>query len=126
LPGSANYFCQGWVTYAETAKIQQLGVTPETITQFGIVSEAVAKAMALGAQKRAGATIGVGITGLAGPTGETPQTPVGTVCISLANGTQTESRTFHFPGDREMVRDRAAKIALIWLRFAIEGRRLPF
>jgi nicotinamide-nucleotide amidase len=127
IPGSSSYFRQGYVTYSNESKTDLLLVPAELIAAHGAVSEAVAQAMARGAQEQSGAPYALAITGIAGPDGGTPQKPVGTVCIALANGTQPVSvRTFRFPGDREMVRDRSAKMALTMLRFALLGRPMPF
>jgi nicotinamide-nucleotide amidase len=82
--------------------------------------------MAQGARHRAGTSFALAITGVAGPTGGTPQKPVGLACIALAHPSGTDARTFNFPGDREMVRDRAAKMALTMLRYHLLGRPMPF
>jgi nicotinamide-nucleotide amidase len=93
--------------------------------------------MSMEAAQRAGADYGLGISGIAGPDGGTSEKPVGTVCIGLARwdrksplGQQDQSdvgaRKFLFPGDREMIRDRSAKMALTMLRFHLLGRPLPF
>jgi nicotinamide-nucleotide amidase len=127
VPGSSEYFSHGWVTYSEEAKQQQLGIPAELIHRHGVVSEPVAVAMARGARTRARSDVAVGITGVAGPTGGSPTAPVGTVCIALVDATETPlARTFNFPGDREMVRDRAARMALTMLRFHLLGKSLPF
>jgi nicotinamide-nucleotide amidase len=127
IPGSSSYFRQGYVTYSNESKTDLLLVPAELIAAHGAVSEAVAQAMARGAQEQSGAPYALAITGIAGPDGGTPQKPVGTVCIALANGTQPVSvRTFRFPGDREMVRDRSAKMALTMLRFALLAKPMPF
>jgi nicotinamide-nucleotide amidase len=127
IPGSSTYFRQGYVTYSNESKTDLLLVSAELIAAHGAVSEPVAEAMARGAQEQSGAPYALAITGIAGPDGGTPQKPVGTVCIALANGAEPLSvRTFHFPGDREMVRDRSAKMALTMLRFALLGKPMPF
>jgi nicotinamide-nucleotide amidase len=126
IPGSSTYFRQGYVTYSNESKTDLLQVAPELIATHGAVSEPVAEAMARGAQKQSGAPYALAITGIAGPDGGTPQKPVGTVCVALANAQQMIVRTFRFPGDREMVRDRSAKVALTMLRFALLGKPMPF
>jgi nicotinamide-nucleotide amidase len=126
IPGSSRYFRQGWVTYSNEAKTDLLGVPAELIAQHGAVSEPVALAMAKGAQTQSGAYYALGITGIAGPDGGTPDKPVGTVWISLAAGDTVTARRFVFTGDREMIRDRAAKLALTLLRFRLLGKELPF
>jgi nicotinamide-nucleotide amidase len=126
VPGSSTYFHRGWVTYDPAAKEEVLGVGFSIVREHGLVSEPVAVAMANGARTRAGAAYGIGITGVAGPGGGTEQTPVGTVCIAVTSRDQQSFRTFNFPGDREMIRDRAAKMALTLLRFLLMGRTMPF
>lgn len=126
VPGSGDYFGRGWVTYDAEAKQEVLGVGFKMIREQGLVSEAVAVAMATGARQRADATYGIGITGVAGPGGGTEKTPVGTTCIAVVRADGFLARTFNFPGDREMIRDRAAKTALTMLRFELLGRKLPF
>lgn len=125
-PGSSGYYRQGCITYSNEAKSDLLNVPAELIEQQGAVSEPVAVAMALGAQAQSGAVYALAITGIAGPGGGTPAKPVGTVCIALAHDRGTVARTFNFPGDREMIRDRSAKMALTMLRFHLLGRSLPF
>ena len=126
VPGSSEYFRQGYVTYSNESKTQLLGVPAERIAMHGAVSEPVAVAMASGALRHSGAAYGVGITGVAGPGGGTQAKPVGMVCIALAHAGGSIVRTFNFPGDREMIRDRSAKMALTMLRFHLLGRKLPF
>ncbi len=126
IPGSSDYFKTGFITYSNESKHDLLSVPTELITQHGVVSEPVVQAMAAGALKRAGADYALAISGIAGPTGGTPTKPVGTVCIALASMQEMQSRTFNFPGDREMIRDRSAKMALSMLRFHLLGKSLPF
>ena len=123
IPGSSAYFKQGWITYSNEAKHSLLGVT---VGPEGAVSEQTASAMASGALHRASAHYALSISGIAGPEGGTPQKPVGTVCIALATHNSVTSRTFLFPGDREMIRDRSAKMALTMLRYHLLGKPVPF
>jgi nicotinamide-nucleotide amidase len=125
-PGSSGYFRQGYITYQNEAKTNLLGVPAELLAEHGAVSEPVAEAMAKGAQSRSGAAFALAITGIAGPDGGTPAKPVGTVCIALAGPVGVQVRTFIFSGDREMVRDRSAKMALTLLRFQLLGKTVPF
>jgi nicotinamide-nucleotide amidase len=125
IPGSSAYFNRGWVTYSNEAKIQDLGVPASLIDELGAVSEAVVRSMASEARRRSGADYALAISGIAGPDGGTPQKPVGTVCIALALPTDVVARTFLFPGDREMIRDRSAKMAMTMLRFHLLGKPLP-
>jgi nicotinamide mononucleotide (NMN) deamidase PncC len=82
--------------------------------------------MATGAQKLAGTPLSLAITGLPGPAGGTFACPVGTFAIALAHATGIDARTFRLSGDRDMLRDRAAKMALTMLRFHLMGKPLPF
>lgn len=133
LPGSSRYFHQGWVTYSNLAKYERLGVSTEIINVYGAVSEPVVEAMAKNARRLAKADFALAISGIAGPDGGGPTKPVGTVCIALAYPDSADKqvsiinkRTFNFSGDREMIRDRAAKMALTMLRFHLLGKPLPF
>ena len=126
VPGSSAYFRQGCVTYSNEAKTNLLSVPAELIEQNGAVSEPVVRAMAIGSQQRSGAAYALAITGVAGPGGGTPAKPVGSVWIALAHPQGCDARLFLFPGDREMVRDRAAKMALTLLRFHLLGKPVPF
>lgn len=126
VPGSSEYFHRGWVTYDPAAKEEVLGVGFSIIREHGLVSEPVAVAMSNGARTRADAKFGLAVTGVAGPAGGTEKTPVGTVCIAVTWDGGFLARTFNLPGDREMIRDRAAKMALTMLRFKLLDRPLPF
>lgn len=133
VPGSSAYFRQGWVTYDNEVKRNQLGVSAKTLEEFGAVSEQTAREMAEGAARQSGAPLAIAISGIAGPDGGTPGKPVGMVCIAMAcpslpDETELEvtARTFNFPGDREMIRDRAAKMGLTMLRYWLLGKPMPF
>ena len=127
VSGSSTIFAGGWVTYANEMKTSQLGVPAAMIEASGAVSEPVACAMARGALERSGAMVAVAITGIAGPGGGTETKPVGSVWIALAHREGeagqivAAARLFMLPGDREQVRDRAAKAALQLLRFHTMG-----
>lgn len=125
LPGSSAHFLQGWVTYTNESKIAQLGVLPATLAAHGAVSEAVACEMAAGARERAKTDYALAITGVAGPGGGTPEKPVGMVCFAMAYDGGCDTRTFNMFGDRDMVRDRSAKMALTMLRFHLLSQQLP-
>jgi nicotinamide-nucleotide amidase len=113
LPGSSAWFECGYVTYSNAAKQRLLGVPEALITAQGAVSEAVAIAMAQGAQRDSGAEFAVGITGIAGPEGGTPQKPVGTVCIAwIGFNRVARVQTYRFPGDRDEVRRQSVSTAL--------------
>jgi len=127
IPGSSAYFRQGWITYANEAKTQMLGVPADMIQRHGAVSQAVVGAMARGALDRTKADFALAISGIAGPDGGTPEKPVGTVCIGLASrSADCVTRTFSLLGDREMIRDRACKMALTMLRYHLLGKAMPF
>lgn len=125
IPGAADYFEYGWVTYANQAKMELLGVPEQTLVDHGAVSEPTARAMATGARERSKSDYALAVSGIAGPSGGTPAKPVGMVCIALADAQGVESRTFNFPGDREMIRDRSAKMALLMLRYRLLDRPFP-
>ena len=120
LSGSSEWFERGYITYSNQAKTECLGVPAELIESHGAVSEAVAKAMAQGAQRNAGANIGVSITGIAGPAGGTTEKPVGTVCFgwtipNAAGEPVTTCETKLFSGDRQAIRQQATEHALVGL-----------
>ena len=119
VPGISRWFLEGVVAYSNEAKVRILGVEPGLLRTAGAVSEPVARAMAEGIRSRAGADLGVGITGIAGPSGGSPEKPVGTVHIAVATGTRTVHRKLSLIGTRSVVRDRAAKHALNLLRLEL-------
>ena len=117
VSGASEIFVAGYVTYANSAKSDVLGVDPKLIDKDGAVSEAVAQAMAEGARTRAASKYGLATTGIAGPTGGSADKPVGTVYIALASGdSDTVVRKFVFPTDRETFKQLAAQTALDLLR----------
>ena len=106
--GSSSWFERGFVTYADDAKVQMLGVDPATLEKFGAVSPETAKEMATGALKNSNAMISLAITGIAGPTGGSPDKPVGTVCFAWClRGQAPETERCRFDGDREAIRRQA-------------------
>ncbi len=113
VPGSSDYFVGGWVSYNESAKKAWLGVPEAVIAEHGAVSEETAAAMSAAAKRKAGSSVAVSITGLAGPDGGSAETPIGTVYIGVC-GPEDEVEIFHrrFPGDRDFVRTLAAQTAL--------------
>ncbi len=125
ISGISSVFMEGWVTYSNKAKMKRLGVPARAIRQKGSVSADVAKAMAEGARKRAGTDIAVGVTGIAGPTGGTPEKPMGLVYVALASPEGTEVQEFRFPGNREDVRDRTVKAALNMIRLYLLKTAAP-
>ena len=116
VPGSSRAFLGGFVTYSEQAKIDWLGVQAETIRAHGVVSEPVAREMAEGARRRAGASIGIATTGVAGPGGGTETTPTGTVFVAVADGSGVETGSLQIGGERDRVRLWATQNALNRLR----------
>jgi nicotinamide-nucleotide amidase len=119
--GSSAYMLGGVVAYSNEAKVAHVGVPAELIEQFGAVSAEVAAALAAGAAARFGASLGIGITGIAGPDGGTPEKPVGTVCVCIADGAGAVAieRTLRVPGNRAAVRERTTTAAMHLLRRAI-------
>lgn len=121
VPGASAYFERAFVSYSNEAKRQLLGVPAEAIAAEGAVSEAVARAMAEGARDASGAAIGLGITGVAGPDGGTPEKPVGLVFVALAGAAGDAVRRARFPGDRQRVRFQATQLALDMTRRGLLG-----
>ena len=116
-PGSSDYFVFSAVTYANQAKIEVLGVSPETLLNSGAVHEDTALQMAAGARRLADADYGLSTSGIAGPSGGTPDKPVGTVCVGLADRSGARSRRFQINfDDRAMNKRMFAVTALDQLR----------
>lgn len=116
IAGSSRYVDRGVVTYSNQAKIDLLGVPAELIAAHGAVSEAVALAMADGIRSRAGVSVGIGVTGIAGPGGGSDEKPVGTVAVAAVTADVTRSRVFRFLGEREQVKFQASQAALDMVR----------
>ena len=118
VPGASACFRGGIVAYDNAVKIELLGVDEQLLERFGAVSEEVATAMAQGALERLNAGIAVATTGIAGPSGGSPEKPVGTVWFAIATREQTTARRITSPGDREDVRHRTVTVALnlLWRR----------
>jgi nicotinamide-nucleotide amidase len=117
VSGSSAWYDRGFITYTNAAKQQMLGVKAATLREHGAVSEAVVREMAAGALASSSAQIAVSVSGVAGPTGGTPDKPVGTVCIGWARkggaaATEIRAETCHFDGDREAVRRQSVVRAL--------------
>ncbi len=115
-PGSSAWYLGGVVAYANSVKIDSLGVDAELIEQHGAVSSEVAQAMAIGVRERLGADIGVSVTGVAGPDGGSEEKPVGTVWIGVASKHGVSSCLYSFGGERKVTRQRAAYAALEMVR----------
>lgn len=127
VPGASAYFDRGFVTYAYRAKLAELGVTRETLDDVGAVSEPVAAQMARGARDRAATDWGVSVTGIAGPTGDRPDKPVGRTYIGVSVAAPWGSAAsrawvsrYTFDGDRRAIKRAAATQALTDLLAHIE------
>ena len=108
VAGSSAWFDRGFITYSNQAKIDMLGVLPETLEKFGAVSEEVAVEMVLGTLKLSHSQIAGSVTGIAGPDGGNAQKPVGTVCFAWAGVNQPASTiTKYFQGNRQQIRQQA-------------------
>jgi nicotinamide-nucleotide amidase len=120
LAGSSAWFDRGFVTYSNGSKVQMLGVSDAMIAQYGAVSEPVVKAMALGAVYRSAAHVSVAVTGVAGPSGGSPEKPVGTVWLAWCIDSCVHTELMQFTGDREQIRESTTA-------HAIEGllKRIP-
>ncbi len=122
LPGSSAWFDAGVVTYSYGAKEALLGVNPRTLERTGAVSEETVLEMVSGALARFGAGMAVAVTGIAGPSGGTPEKPVGTVWIGWKRrGGYARAKLFHFAGDREAVRRQTVAAALAGIRETLTG-----
>jgi nicotinamide-nucleotide amidase len=116
VPGSSRYFLSGIVTYSNQSKIDLAGIPPLLLEMQGAVSEEVARGLAESVRDKVGATFGVGITGVAGPDGGSPEKPVGTVHIAVAGPGGTVHRHLMFPGNRERIRSWSSQAALDLVR----------
>lgn len=116
VPGSSNWFLQGWVTYSNESKTKQLGVPAELITKYGAVSEQVVTVMAQGAVQNSGANLGLATSGVAGPDGGTEVNPVGTVWIGIYfkynENSKLLTQCLHLNGDRKTIREQTVSIIL--------------
>jgi nicotinamide-nucleotide amidase len=121
IPGSSDVLDRGFVTYSPGAKQDLLGVPKELLRREGPVSSATVEAMARGARERARTSLGLAVTGVAGPSGGTEETPVGTVFLGLADEAQSWSQRFLFRGSRTNVKTLASAVALDWLRRYLLG-----
>ena len=120
IAGSSGVFGCGIVSYSNDAKVDLLGVNPETLAVHGAVSEAVVREMAMGALARSGADLAVAVSGIAGPDGGTEEKPVGTVWFAWASretpGPEVSTSRFILKGDRETIRSQSVVLALQKLR----------
>jgi nicotinamide-nucleotide amidase len=123
VPGSSDYVERGVVCYSNRSKVELAGVPPHLIDQYGAVSEPVARALAEGIRARSGVNVGMGITGIAGPGGGTPEKPVGTVAVAIVADGGDAVRTFQFIGGREQVKFQSTQAALNMLRLMLLERK---
>jgi PncC family amidohydrolase len=123
IPGSSDYYIGGVNAYAYEAKVALLGVSWDTLKRYGAVSREVVLEMAVGARERLTADIAISVSGIAGPGGGLPNKPVGTAWVGLTAQSGKWARRFHFPGDRQEVRDAGAQAALQLLFEYLKGKR---
>ncbi|HEY5908929.1 MAG TPA: competence/damage-inducible protein A [Vicinamibacteria bacterium] len=121
VPGASLFFERSFVTYSNRSKVEELGVSEQLLERHGAVSEEVAAALAAGARAAASVEVGVGITGVAGPDGGTPDKPVGLVFVATDGAAGTRVRRALFPGNRERIRYQATQAALEMLRRGLLG-----
>lgn len=119
--GSSDVVDRGYVTYDNRAKMEMLGVRPDSLATAGAVSEEVARQMAEGARTRSGCDLALSVTGIAGPAGATTAKPVGLVHIAVATGRGTRHERHVFPGDRAAVRLATVTAALQLARHVVTG-----
>jgi nicotinamide-nucleotide amidase len=115
-PGSSDYYKGSVTSYSNEVKIRVVGVKEATINRYGVVSAEVAKEMAQGGRKILAVDICLADTGIAGPSGATPEKPVGLFFIGLSHRAKTFTRKHNFHGDREQNKQSAAEAALSWLK----------
>jgi nicotinamide-nucleotide amidase len=115
-PGISSTLLEGVVVYTNESKVSRLGVKEESIAQYGAVSEQVAREMAEGIVRTSKADVGISVTGIAGPSGGTPEKPVGTVFVGMALNGETRVKKLNLWGSRNQIRRRTMLIVLDWLR----------
>jgi nicotinamide-nucleotide amidase len=112
ISGSSAWFDRGFVTYSNTAKEEMLGVAPHTLEKHGAVSEQTVREMVDGALQYSRAQVALSVSGVAGPTGGTPEKPVGMVWFAWGTNDTVQAECHHLPGDRDAVRAKSVQIAL--------------
>lgn len=122
VPGSSVYFMGGITAYSNQAKIDLLKVPEQVIQEEGPVSRTCAVTMAQNVRRLLRADIGVGLTGIAGPNGGTPEKPVGSVYIAITDGQKTVCKLFRFDGDRLQIKQKASETALKMVKELIFGK----
>lgn len=121
IPGASDYLDRGFITYSNQAKMDLLAVSREDLDAYGAVSEPVALAMAEGARNQAGVEVAVAITGIAGPTGGTPEKPVGTVYVACVTPNRRQVERYSFNGTREQIQESATQAALVLMWRLLTG-----
>jgi len=116
ISGSSDYLERGVVTYSNRSKIELLGVPEQVIIEHGAVSEACVRAMATGIRRLAGTDLGLAVSGIAGPTGGSPDKPVGTVHMALAWNEDVQCWKYLFGGSRGEIKEKASEQALVQIR----------
>jgi nicotinamide-nucleotide amidase len=118
VSGASKVFLQGWITYSNESKVRELGVNPKTLEKFGAVSEQTAREMAAGALVHSGSSVAVAVTGIAGPSGGTPQKPVGTIWLAVAlqkkKRIEVKTQLLQLPYNRELNQKFTVAKALAW------------
>ena len=119
IPGASSYFDCGYITYSNQSKVEMLGVDTQTIKTYGAVSEEVALEMVIGVTTKSHSDVAISITGVAGPTGGTPEKPVGTVCFGFFCDGKTSTTSQLFSGDRVNIVSQSVSYAMrqLFLRF---------
>ncbi len=125
VAGSSNYFKGGVLCYSNEVKVTLCGVAAETLGRHGAVSNEVARELAEGVRKKLGSSIGLSVTGIAGPGGGSPEKPVGLVFIGLSDGKRTQLLNRVLPGNRNTIRERATSLALNGLRTFVMQTSTP-
>jgi len=123
LPGSSDMYLGGIISYANDVKTALLGVDPDLLLQQGAVNEEVARQMATGVKEATGAEIAVAITGIAGPSGGSPEKPVGTVFVCYLDGENDRLEMYSFEGDRAQIRHQTVLTVLNELKDFAKLRR---
>lgn len=121
ISGASAYFTGGVIAYSNQIKEKALGVKAKTLKKFGAVSSQTAEEMASGIRKKFNTTIGISTTGIAGPTGGTPEKPVGLVWIGISIKNKTTTYECHFDGDREQIQYETVKTLLSKLLLELQG-----
>jgi nicotinamide-nucleotide amidase len=121
ISGSSDYYLGGVIAYSNDVKIRELGVSSDVLDRQGAVSEEVARQMAVGVRKRFDSDYGLSVTGIAGPTGGTPEKPVGLVYVAVADRTRVWVRRHSFASDRSTIKTWSSQMALDLLRRRLQG-----